>query len=513
MIDTGATPQQAQDIADADRRQNVYEMFKNYLVPAGQYHKTEDDKDTDRWLEEHGHTAAEINDPYGIRGGKPMPDEPQPSTVRSSTQPRGFDEEPGTMNLEPKTEAPWEVRVPPGPGQEAASRAAETPDVEAPVDLSTRVGRSPLADVPPPAGPERDRELEHAMGQMDLRNKIANAFRIFGIEPQGIDQPLQQLAEQRQLQREHFQDQQLAEANDPTSRPSRMAQAVAIKRFGWSPEDAKYLTASDMKMVNEGFNAEEVRKAREEATLARKQTAQGEQSVQYQKAKWEHEDRLAKATGGAQGKPPDIKATSLLEGLDMLDQQLDAMPTGYNPAEMYQWAKGTNDMMAMAVGAGRLNRLLMQNVQSILPGVSNMIPGVDQLAGGSREQLRDRLKSLVQRERSGVLRVQQATGHNTQELERIYPNAANQAAQPSSESPMAPELENATGRTHAVTAEGRPGGRPMSTTTPVREPGGAPVSVPTASGEPRVNVIMANGRPASLPASQVDAARKAGAIR
>jgi hypothetical protein len=48
-----------------------------------------------------------------------------------------------------------------------------------------------------------------------------------------------------------------------------MAQAIAIKRYGWSPEGAAQLTASDMKMVESGFTAEETYKARKEQARQR----------------------------------------------------------------------------------------------------------------------------------------------------------------------------------------------------------------------------------------------------
>jgi hypothetical protein len=320
----------------------------------------------------------------------------------------------------------------------SSTPSGSDPDaVEEPVDLSDKgQGIATSSAVPPPPPPPtRDVEMEKAMQESALRHKIGTIFQLFGIQPSGMDEPLERLAGQRQLQREHLADERQAQMYDPTSRPSRMAQAIAVKRFGWSPADAAQLTAADMPMVNQGFSAEETFKARKDAAAARKQESADRLAAEERMNKERIDERRFEAGQRAQdraltremGKPPDTKATGLLEGLDTLDQQLDSMPTDSDPFKMHRWAKSTNDLMAGAVGQGRLNAILMNNIKEALPGLTNMV-GI----GGDRQKVRDELKAFVARERSAVIRGQKAAGKNVSGFESEY-GSQQQSQQPAPE--------------------------------------------------------------------------------
>jgi hypothetical protein len=157
-----------------------------------------------------------------------------------------------------------------------------------------------------------------------------------------MDEPLERLAQQRQLQREHAADERQAQLYDPSSRPSRMAQAIAIKRYGWSPEDASQLTAADMPMVDKGFSAEETFKARKEKAAAQRKDAQDKLAAEERmnqaridERRWETGERAKDRAAMAGNKPISDRVElqtqgtqEMLEAADEMDRVADQIGVG-----------------------------------------------------------------------------------------------------------------------------------------------------------------------------------------
>lgn len=148
-------------------------------------------------------------------------------------------------------------------------------EISPPIDVSDGPNAAPsvLADTPPPPVQPRDVELEAAAKESRIRHQVGAVFKLFGANPTDMDQPLEALAARRQLAREHEQDVLNQEQHDPASRASRMVQAVAVKKYGWSPKDAAWLTASEFQMVKDGYGPDQMREARMERARIQKYEA------------------------------------------------------------------------------------------------------------------------------------------------------------------------------------------------------------------------------------------------
>jgi hypothetical protein len=263
------------------------------------------------------------------------------------------------------------VRKALAPTPSSTSSGSDPDAVEGPVDLSDKgQGIATSSAVPPPPPPPtRDVEMEKAMQESALRHKIGTIFQLFGIQPSGMDEPLERLAGQRHLQREHLADERQAQLYDPTSRPSRMAQAIAVKRFGWSPADAAQLTASDMGMVQAGFNAEETFKARKATADARRQDAQARlaaeermNAARIDERRFEAGQRsLDRQAAGQKDKdiPPAVStqvgaSANSAHMIDALDAQHEQALKSGNPADWKRYNDSV-ETYAPSIAAG-LNR-------------------------------------------------------------------------------------------------------------------------------------------------------------
>lgn len=358
--------------------------------------------------------VATAQDPYGIRGGKPLNGDDARLQADVAKEPAREQKAAAGEQAANVTQKVGKIL-----NKVKSSTTAE--DISPPVDmsdLSANRGSGALAGTEPPPAPARDLELEAATRESNIRHKVGMIFQAFGIQPTDMDQPLEALAQKRQLAREHDQDVIQQEQHDPSSRPSRLVQVWAVKKGGWSLSDAQGLTAADWPIVQAGYTADQVRLARLDATKERKYQADLQrQSKLDELAERRYEAQLrALAAKGEKG--PSDKAMGLMIGYQNVENILNRMPEDFNPVEMERWHNRLKDRIASEVNAGRMNKTLLDTASKFTP---NWWTNVTDLLGMHRaNKMRQEIQDQIDQDRAGTLDIEELAKRDVSGWRQLY---------------------------------------------------------------------------------------------
>ena len=112
-------------------------------------------------------------------------------------------------------------------------------------------------------------------------------------------------------------------------------------------------------------------------------------------------------------KPIETKASQQLIGNEELRTEILKMPKGMSPLQMNAWQNRVIDRVAAGVAQGRMSTRLLDTVKKFTPGVGSQILG-------TAEDRQKELLSMIHDDRRSIIDEQEATGHDTAGVRKLY---------------------------------------------------------------------------------------------
>lgn len=232
----------------------------------------------------------------GLSGTLPQPATPEPSPAPAMLAKMALGAKPPGVRPTGPRQIP--LALPGGTAEGAQPHVSA-----APAARFMQEAQAPNADVGPgvatnapaaPAAPTGDDELTAAQKAVEARRQRAHIITsLFGgkRDTEAENAPVSDILQRRQLAAAKIQDQlkaaqeeKVARLSDPSSRESKLAQAIAVRNYGIAPDEAKQLAAADLPMLHQGFTASEAIEQRKAATEEKRVAAEGQAAARVQTA-------------------------------------------------------------------------------------------------------------------------------------------------------------------------------------------------------------------------------------